>query len=195
MLYHLSELPQSHRDALQREVEGLQPDYEQLKAAPILNAFLAENWRLVSPVSGHAGTVTVPLDFNTPSGTYHTPKGVALSVKLDGSVNDGDDSQILNPLEFHLGRYLPPDHPLQDCTKFATGIDYNSLGLKYRTFGVGAHTCLGHHFAKIEARLFLTRLLQSFDVKIHKAKLVKMPLQKWDIEFELIPTTRKQKAQ
>jgi cytochrome P450 len=51
---------------------------------------------------------------------------------------------------------------------------------------------LGGHFAKLEARIVLTRLLQTYDMEIRSQELVEFPLRQYENEFKLVCRKKKE---
>ena len=161
--------------------EPLDPD--ELKSAPILNAFLAETWRLAPPLDAH--NIKATRNVHHPEGWTIT-KGTNVSIELQyWSMDDPD--QYPNPTEFRIERWIPEGHPLYDPKYFRKGVDYNVMNVKYRSFHAGAHMCLGGHFAKLEARIVFTRLLQKYDIQLKNESLKNFPLRQYSNEFKLTP--------
>lgn len=69
--------------------------------------------------------------------------------------------------------------------KYHVDIDYNVMSTKYRPFNIGAHMCLGAHFAKIESRVVITRLFQKYDLEIRDPQIRKFPLLQRFSDFKL----------
>lgn len=157
-------------------------DVDQLKnEAPILNAVMAEAWRLSAPLSNHSTIAVEDLEYkgySIPKGTY-----IAIDIHAHAQLNNG-----LYPSaeKFVLERWLPSDHPLYDPAKANTAkIDYNVMSSKFRTFNHGPHMCLGAHFAKLEVRIVLTRLFQSYKLEIRNETASNFPLKQRLNEFKL----------
>lgn len=157
-------------------------DVDQLKnEAPLLNAVMAECWRLAPPLTNHVTTASDDMQYKG----YHVPKGAFVVTDIQGhaQMNDGLYPQAEN---FHFERWLPKDHPLYDPSKANTvDIDYNVMSSKFRTFNHGPHMCLGAHFAKLEVRIVLTRLLQSYDIEIRNERLELFPLKQHLNDFRV----------
>ena len=104
-----------------------------------------------------------------------------------GILNNG---RYPDPMEFIIERWLPKTHPLYD-SKYCVldTIDYNIMSVKYRPFNVGLHSCLGGHFAKLEARIILTRLLQNYEIHIDNDRLIYTPFLQYRNDFKLIRRT------
>lgn len=174
-------------NALVEEVSSFkneQLDFDELKDAPILNAFLAESWRKDPPVP--AGSKVALQDL--PYKDWIFPKGVRVHYSIHlGAYNE---LRYRHPSEFHIERFLPKEHPLVKEDKWH--VDDASLRdimkPSFPIFGGGSHGCLGSHFAILESRIFVTRLLQKYQVEIRNAKRqVNFPLISWTSEFKLIP--------
>jgi len=96
------------------------------------------------------------------------------------------------PHEFYIDRYLPRDHRMvQDSSRFAEEVDYNNLKANYPVFGGGMHSCPGNHFAKLEMRILLTRLLQGYDLQVRNSEKVEFPVNGWRNEFQLTATKKR----
>ena len=155
-------------------------DYDALKKnAPILNAVMAETWRMTSPLNSHVNLTTKTLYYKD----YVFPKDVIIGMNIQGH-NAINETRYPNAKQFQIERWLPEDHPLYD-PKLATGVDYNGMNCKYRPFNAGSHACLGAHFAKLEVRIIMARLLQSYDIEIRNEQHIKFPLKQRVNEFKL----------
>jgi len=157
-------------------------DYDELKDAPILNAFLAESWRRDPPVP--AGSKVALQDL--PYKDWIFPKGVRIHYSIHLAAYN--EQRYPNPSEFHIERFLPQGHPLGKEDKWR--VDDASLRdimkPNFPIFGGGSHSCLGSHFAVLESRIFVTRLLQKYHVEIRNAKRqVNFPLISYTSEFKL----------
>ena len=111
--------------------------------------------------------------------------------------NFGDTTRFPLPEKFDIGRYIPPGtgHPLHNPTLYAAANEGGSV--RYRTFGVGPHSCLGLHFAKLESAIVLTRLIQGYDIdiqdeNIQDERLKKFPMRQFAIDFKLTPREQEQ---
>jgi len=162
-------------------------DYDELKDASILNAFLAESWRRDPPVG--AGFKVALQDLSYKKFTF--PKGTRLHYSIHlGAYNE---QRYHHPSEFHIERFLPKGHPFvkEDKWQVNDGGLQDTLKPSYPIFGGGAHGCLGSHFAKLEARIFLTRMIQNYDIEVRHSKKVNFPLNFWANEFRLTPKEKK----
>lgn len=180
-LHYLSEHPDVY-DALVEEVQSFQEplDFDELKSAPILNAFMAESWRMDPPVAGAFRKLREDVNYNG----YTLYKDMMVRYNILAASENED----LYPSSktFEIQRFLPSEHPLSlDQNKQAKGVDYNNLKANYPVFGGGAHGCLGSHFAKLEMRVLLARLLQSYDLQVRNSVKVYFPVNGWKNEFKL----------
>lgn len=180
-LHYLSEHA-AVQAALIEEVQSFQEplDFDELKNAPVLNAFLAESWRMDPPVAG----AFRKLRENTEYKGYKLPKDIVVRYNILAATRN--DNVYPTPSQFEIQRYLPQDHPfLLDSSLEAKGVDYNNLKANYPVFGGGSHSCLGSHFAKLEMRVLLTRLLQKYDLRVRNCDKVHFPVNGWKNEFKL----------
>merc|ERR1711933_320659 len=78
--------------------------------------------------------------------------------------------------DFRFERWLPKGHPLYDA-KYANkeSIDYNVMSSKFRSFNMGKHMCLGGHFAKMNVRISVSRILRSYKVEVRNEKYMRFP--------------------
>eukprot|EP00797_Seminavis_robusta_P008116 Sro156_g070620.1 Abscisic acid 8'-hydroxylase (493) ;mRNA; f:9022-10500 len=174
------------RQALTEEVKGFKKplDFDELKAAPILNAFLAECWRRDPP----AMFIFRKLQGSWNHEGFQLPSGLRfnISVKLAA----WNEELFPQPEKFEIQRFLPKDHPLVDNPELgeaAKSVEFNSDGMKanFPIFGGARHACLGSHFAKVEMRVFVTRLLQSYCVEELSAEKMHSPINGWKTRFQL----------
>ena len=56
----------------------------------------------------------------------------------------------------------------------------------------GCHSCLGTHFAKLEVRIVVARLLQNYDIQIQNPNIRLAPLYQKYSDFQLIPRSKKE---
>lgn len=184
-IHYLCESPQVS-EAIAEEVKGFQEplDFDELKNAPILNAFLAETWRLDPPAPGGQRKLTSTLEYDG----FTFPKGVGVAYN---AILQSQSSEIYpEPKKFDIQRFLPADHALvkdNNVQKAAEKVDFNSLKANYPVFGGGLHSCLGSHFAKLEMRVLVTRLLQSYKVEERNVQKLSFPINGWQNEFRLLP--------
>jgi cytochrome P450 len=179
--YFLTEHPKI-RNMLIDEVKTFSEplDVDQLKAAPVLNAFMAETWRIVAPLDSHNLSAAKDFEFKG----YKIKQGTGVSIDIQ-AYNVQDGGTYKDPMEFRIERWLPQDHPLHNPKYFQEGVDYNIMSTKYRAFNMGSHTCLGAHFAKLEARIVLTRLLQNYDMEIRNNEMTYIPMMQYSNDFKL----------
>jgi cytochrome P450 len=179
--YYLTEHPKIKSILLEEAKTFSEPlDVDELKAAPLLNAFLAETWRLVPPLSSHNLRTITDIEYKG----YKLRKDTLVCLDIH-AFNVMDEDRYPDPWEFRLDRWLPKDHPLHNPKYFQEGVDYNVPSTKYRAFGMGGHMCLGAHFAKLEARVALTRLLQQYEIEIRNNGLIVMPLLQYNNDFKI----------
>lgn len=182
VMHYLKHRPELWDLLVQEVQEFAEPlDASELKEAPLLNAVLAETWRLNAPLSSHTTVASVDLTYKG----FFIPKGTQLALSLQ-AYHHTDHPSFPDPLSFRFERWLPPTHPLHD-PKLYNPIDYNGMSIGYRPFNVGQHMCLGAHFAKQEVRIVLTRLLQRYDVELRNETLKAFPLRQRLGEFRLTP--------
>ena len=158
-------------------------DFDELKEAPILNAFLAESWRKDPPVAAGSKVALEDISYKN----WIIPKGTQLHYSIHlGAYNE---QRYPNPSEFHIERFLPKDHPLVKEAKWhVDDVDlHDTMKPSYPIFGGGTHGCLGNHFAKLEARILLTRMLQKYHVGVRNSKKKNFPFNFWMNEFKLTP--------
>jgi len=166
---------------LVEEVSGFADplDFDELKCAPILNAVLAETWRLNAPLSSHTVRANCDLEYKE----YRFPKGTLLVLDTQ-SYHEINEELYPDASTFRIERWLPKGHQLYN-PKYHVDIDYNVMSTKYRPFNMGAHMCLGAHFAKLEVRVVVTRLLQKYDVEIRNPQIRKFPTLQRVSDFKL----------
>eukprot|EP00977_Amphora_coffeiformis_P024704 scaffold16706_cov153-Amphora_coffeaeformis.AAC.2 len=182
--YYLKQHPKLEA-ALVKEVQGFRGevlDIDKLKnEAPVLNALMAESWRLAAPLASHATVAAEDLEYKgylIPKGTFVTAD-VHAHAKMNNELYPGAEI-------FCFERWLPKDHPLYDPSKANTEeIDYNVMSSKFRSFNHGPHMCLGAHFAKLEVRIVLTRLFQSYKLEVRNETVANFPLKQILSEFKV----------
>jgi len=180
-LHYLNENPVITK-AMIEEVKSFQEplDFDELKNAPILNAFMAECWRLDPPVTSTFRRLTEEQEHK--GYTLRKDSLVTLNILLCTR----NEQIYKQPEEFQIDRFLPRDHPLvQDSSLHAEGVDYNALKANYPVFGGGIHSCIGHYFAKLEMRILLARLLQEYDLQLQNVEKVTFPVNGFKNEFKL----------
>lgn len=184
LLYRLHKHPEVI-DALRKEIQETMsedcPTNEQLKTAPILNACLAELWRIDPPTSCHNLMAVQDMHYKG----YTIPKGAGVSYVMMNSAFD--EEKYVDPESYRISRFLPSDHPLGDI-KYQTPNfqSWTTPSIRYRPFAAGVHTCIGHHFAKLQLRLFLVRLIQNYDFEVKSSELTKASsLRYWLTNFTI----------
>ena len=188
-LHYLTKLQPNVHNALLEEVHNIKEPLasnDLRNNAPILNAFIAETWRIMPPVVSF-GRINV--SNNTFRHKNHVfPKGCVFVVPTHFNKEEyyGKSGH-----DFHIERWLPDDHPLKlTSSTFSKSNDnlavkdYNQISRAFNTFGVGNHSCLGHNLAKLEARIILARMLR-YDIKVRGGALRKRPFIHWTNEFQL----------
>jgi retinoid hydroxylase len=195
-LHYLAHHPDVYH-AVTKEVEAFQEplDFDELKNAPLLNAFLAEMWRMDPPVNAGFRKLTKDAEYNGYSFQKH------MIVRYDINASLQNEALYPNPAQFEIARFLPADYPLsssslsngtddakpsfgQSCWH-AKGVDYNNMQANYAVFGGGSHACLGSHFAKLEMRVLIVRLLQKYHLTVRNSVKVWFPVNGWKNEFAL----------
>jgi cytochrome P450 len=169
---------------LVEEVQSLKEplDIDQLKhESPILNAVMAESWRLTAPLSSHATCATQDLHYKG----YVIPKGTFVSADIHGHAVM-NDARYPKASEFHYERWLTKDHPLYNhAVANVEDIDYNVMNIKFRTFSMGSHMCLGGHFAKLEVRIVVARLFQKYKIETRNERVASFPLRQVLSDFKI----------
>jgi len=182
-IHFLCEYP-SIRTALIDEAKGFQEplDYDELKSAPVLNAFLAETWRMDPPAPLGVRKLTKMQVYNG----YTFPKGISVGYNI--SLLNKNSDLYPDPEAFNIERFLPANHPLvkdPQIQKASKHVDFNSMKANYPVFGGGLHACIGSHFAKLEMRVLVTRLLQSYSIEEQNPEKLYFPINGWANEFRL----------
>lgn len=121
---------------------------EDLRAMPLLDAFLKETLRLhpVTPFLWRGNA------FPYECQGYTIPAGWQLIIPI--SYNHRSAEYFVNPEYFDPERFLPPREE-DKKTPYA-----------WMAFGGGRHTCLGMGIAQIEMKTVFTRLLRQFDLQL-----------------------------
>ena len=181
LFIELSKHPTVYK-ALIEEVDGFASplNVEELKSAPILNAVMAETWRLNSPLHGHIMQCRIDLEYKG----YTIPKGTVVTTDAPTYHLTAED-RYPDATEFRIERWIPPGHPLYD-PRYCVDWNYNVMSAKYRPFSVGTHSCLGAHFAKLEVRIVVTRLLQKYHIELRNEQIRRAPTYQRFSEFKLI---------
>ena len=177
-------------DMLHKEVQGFSDplDADELKSAPLLNAVLAETWRLAAPINSHSTIAKYDLEYKG----YKYPKGTVFSVDTQ-AYHVTNEERFPESRTFRVERWLPPGHPLHN-PKYYNGINYNVMSTKYRPFSVGAHMCLGAHFAKLEVRVVATRLIQKYHIETRNEQVRQFPTFQRYSDFKLTERDNNKKS-
>ena len=120
------------------------PTLEDLKSMTYLEQVIKEVMRLVPPVGGGFREAIETFEF----GGYRIPKGWNLQYQIAQTHKDEDiypDSDRFDPDRF------APDAPADKQASFG-----------YIPFGGGLRECIGKEFARLEMRLFASKLLQNY---------------------------------
>ena len=144
-------LTAQHPDVMQRlreEQDRLNitgtPTLEDLKAMTYLEQVLKEVMRLVPPVGGGFREAVETFEF----GGYRIPKGSNIQYQIAQTHKDEEiypESDRFDPDRF------APDSPADKQASFG-----------YIPFGGGLRECIGKEFARLEMRLFASKLLQNY---------------------------------
>jgi len=178
-LHYLREFPHI-KEALINEVNSFREplDFDEMRNAPILNAFMAEVWRMTPPAPGGFRKVKKTISYNG----FTLPKDLILGYNIIVATQNEETYQ--SPTQFDIQRFLPEDHPLVTNPGLkARDVDY--MKGNYPVFGGGMRACLGHNLAKLELRILLTRILQSYELDVQNSKKVTFPINGWQNEFKL----------
>merc|ERR1712038_759452 len=178
-LYVLHEHP-SIQEALGKEVKMFKEplDFDELKDATLLNAFIAESWRINPPPVVIYRKVSKPVNYKG----YGIEKDMVIG--FNTVLATQNEEVYKDPSKFNIQRFLPSDHSLvNDPSYIAKDVDY--MKGNYPVFGGGVHGCLGFHFAKLEMRIVITRLLQSYTLDVKNPVRFGMPLNGWKNDFKL----------
>ncbi|TVY85265.1 Cytochrome P450 monooxygenase aclL [Lachnellula suecica] len=143
---------------LTKEIRESFQIYEEMKPDSLgrlkyLNAFISEVFRVHLTVGTGMPRISPGA---TVDGVY-VPTGVVCQVSSFTAMRS--ERYFRDPLEFHPARWLPQDHSLYD-------IKYADDNLKaFYPFGVGPRMCTGREIAWSQIRLFLGKVLWSFDLE------------------------------
>ncbi|XP_052702725.1 cytochrome P450 2C14-like [Crassostrea angulata] len=153
-LLHHPEWQQKLRDIIDAGIGQSQPKMEHKEQLPLVEAFILE-------VQRHANLVPLGLphapkeDFHYKG--YHLPKGTFMFFALDSVMTDPEI--FPEPTKFKPERFLDNDGKCNGEQKE-----------RLIPFSTGRRLCLGDSLAKMELFLFLTRLLQKFEIKPEKSE-------------------------
>ncbi|KAK4206768.1 cytochrome P450 [Rhypophila decipiens] len=157
VLFLLLKYPET-RVRLTNELRERFNKYEDITAdaliqLPYLNALIHEALRL--HLTGASGFPRVSPGAVV-DGVY-VPKGVVVQLSTFTAMRH--PRYFTDPLEFRPQRWLPPDHPLYEKR-------YADDNLKaFSPFGLGPRQCSGREIAWSQTRLFLGKLLWTFDLE------------------------------
>eukprot|EP00565_Helicotheca_tamesis_P009181 CAMPEP_0185729924 /NCGR_PEP_ID=MMETSP1171-20130828/7758_1 /TAXON_ID=374046 /ORGANISM="Helicotheca tamensis, Strain CCMP826" /LENGTH=477 /DNA_ID=CAMNT_0028398867 /DNA_START=146 /DNA_END=1579 /DNA_ORIENTATION=- len=177
-LHCLSAYPEIYAE-LEKEAKSLKEplDYEELKNAPVLTAFLTEMWRMYPPSSRAQRLLVEDVEFDD----YKAKKGMVFKYCTHGALKN--EKLYEDPYHFDIQRFLPDDHPLLLDPKMKS--NGHKFTYSYPVFGGGVRSCIGIYFAKLEMRLFLTRLFQMYKLEVRNDERVHSPIGGWKNEFRL----------
>ncbi len=135
-------------ERLRTEQDKLQisdnPSLEDLQQMTYLEQVLKEVMRLIPPVGGGFRNAIADFEF----GGYQIPKGWTIQYQIAQTHKDESlypQSDRFDPERFN------PQHPVDKQASFG-----------YLPFGGGLRECLGKEFARLEMRLFTSRLLRDY---------------------------------
>jgi len=179
-LHYLSLYPEMHAELEKEAISFRDPlDFDELKNAPVMTAFLTEMWRMDPPVARAQRMLLNDVEFSG----FNAKKGMLLTYSCHGALKN--EETYASPYTFDIQRFLPNDHPLLLDPKIRS--DSNKVSATYPVFGGGSRMCVGNHFAKLELRLFLTRLLQKYELVVRNSEKVHFPVGGWKNEFYIYP--------
>lgn len=180
MLYRLASHPdwqQRLRDEIDTHVD---PDSVEPKA---LDALVETEWVLKE---------TLRLDPPLP----YFPRRTLRAVEIEGHVIPPNTAVTLAPAFNHRLEEIYPNSACFDPLRFSPErAEDKSHPCAWIPFGKGPHTCMGMHFAILEAKAFIARLLPSMDVVLTSSaepKMKRVPVNRpaGDIPVRLVERTR-----
>ncbi|HEX7734414.1 MAG TPA: cytochrome P450 [Ktedonobacteraceae bacterium] len=121
---------------------------EELRAMPLLDAFLKETLRLHPVTAFLLRSNQRPYEFEE----YTIPAGWQIILPI--SHTHRSPEYFTNPEQCDPDRFLPPRE------------EEKKAPYAWMAFGGGGHTCLGLGIAQIEMKTVLTRLLRQFDLQL-----------------------------
>ncbi|KXN74938.1 cytochrome P450 [Conidiobolus coronatus NRRL 28638] len=124
------------------------PTSEQLKNMEYLNLVIKETMR-VSPAVQQIGRKLAE-DYTIPEDNIVLPKGTSVTLSIFSILND--PKIYPNPEKFDPERFLNTKYDIDT----------------YMPFGGGSRMCVGMNFSLMEQKIFLSLLLQKFDLRITK---------------------------
>lgn len=156
-MFFLLQNPKVHA-ALTAEIRGAFSSYDEIThdvliGLPYLQAFIHESLRkhLIAPTGMPRISPGATIDGN------YVPKGVIVESSPFTAMRH--ERYFTDPLEFRPERWLPHDHPLYDA-RFA---DDNLRA--FFPFSLGVRQCAGREIAWTQYRLFLAKVLWTFDLE------------------------------
>ncbi len=136
------------------------PTLENIKQMTYLEQVLKEVMRLIPPVGGGFREAVATFEF----GGYRIPKGWNLQYQI--AQTHKDDEMYPKSDRFDPDRFAP-EHSADKQASFG-----------YIPFGGGLRECIGKEFARLEMRLFASKLLQSYEWELlpnQNLELVNVP--------------------
>jgi cytochrome P450 len=128
-------------------LDGAPLAYEQLSALPLVEMAVKEALRLNPPVPSIPRQAMRDFEFEG----YTIPAGTYLAI---------------NPVLVHRDPELWPDPLKFDPLRFSESNSKARPKYAWIPFGGGAHTCIGLHFAMMQAKVFLVHLLSRTQIKL-----------------------------
>jgi cytochrome P450 len=156
------------QEKLRAEVDGVKASfgeplpYEALGELDLCEMAFKEALRLIPPVPMIPRRAVKPFAFNG----YDVPAGAGVGVNI---------------LYTHMMPEHWPDPERFDPMRFSTQMSANRHKYAWVPFGGGAHMCLGLHFAYMQAKAFLFRLLSERRIELPEG---------YECEFQLLPIPR-----
>jgi cytochrome P450 family 3 subfamily A len=146
LAYNLVKNPSAQQniiEELDRELNGEEPDFDNLNKLVYLEASILESLR-IEPSAVRIERKSV---CNCKLGNIFVPKDTYVTIPIKAVHRDLDNFQ--NPDDFEPERFLP-----QNKHKIKTGT--------YLTFADGPRNCIGMRFALLEMKLCLAKLFKKF---------------------------------
>lgn len=140
---------------LDRVLGGRMPTFEDLKNLPYTNMVIQETMRIYPPVWMTARQAIA----DDVVGGYYVPAGSLLLLAI--YLLHSNPAYWENPEQFNPERFAPEN--AEKIGRFT-----------YLPFGRGPRTCIGEHFAMMEAALVLAMIAQRYYVRLAAGQEVKM---------------------